>query len=167
MMLCPRTHSPLKKVNVGKVPVFVSEVCAGVFFENATIQHFEKPSERRGATLAAHLEKFHGELLGLDERVNCPTCTDTVMLRRFYSLSHAVKIDECPGCGGIWLDTGELAKLQSLLLNEKERALLRAQLIETHRPSEISGLPHIHDNWLLRDNKISNLIDLTFFLTGD
>tara|TARA_R110000744_G_scaffold143323_1_gene255176 strand:+ start:5260 stop:5493 length:234 start_codon:yes stop_codon:yes gene_type:complete len=77
-------------MNVGKVPVFVSEACGGVFFENATIQYFEKPSERRGAALPSHLESFHGKLLGLDERVNCTTCADTVMLRRFYSLSHAV-----------------------------------------------------------------------------
>ncbi|WP_339769807.1 zf-TFIIB domain-containing protein [uncultured Paraglaciecola sp.] len=76
-------------------------------------------------------------------------------------------MDECPGCGGIWLDTGELAKLQSLLLNEKDRALLLTQLIESHKPNEISGLPHIHGNRLHRDNKISNLIDLTYYVIGD
>jgi hypothetical protein len=38
IMLCPRTKSPLMKVNVGKVPVFISEACGGVFFDNSTIQ---------------------------------------------------------------------------------------------------------------------------------
>ena len=159
-MQCPRTNTPLKKVNVGKVPVYLSEACGGVFLENQSLKQFERPEEKRGKALATHLAQFHNELLNLEARVNCPTCVETVMLRRFYSPLHVVEIDECPCCGGIWLDTGELSKLQSLMLNEKERALLRAQLLEQHRVSEIKGLPHLRDNWHRRSNKIDKLFDM-------
>lgn len=164
-MQCPRTHSPLTKVNVGKVPVYVSEQTGGVFLTNQTLCLFESAAEDRGRALASHLGKFHHPLPSLDERVNCPACDDTVMLRRYYSPLHVVEIDECPGCGGIWLDTGELKKLQSLMLNEKERALLRQQLMAEHRPVSIEGMPHLRDSQLSRHSKIDRLFELAAYLT--
>jgi uncharacterized protein len=104
------------------------------------------PNEKRGKALASHLAQFDNQLLSLEKRVNCSICIDTVMLRRFYNPLHVVEIEECPSCGGIWLDTGELSKLQSLMLSEKERALLRLQLLDEHRMSEIRGEPHFRDN---------------------
>lgn len=162
-MKCPRTQGLLIKVNVGNVPVYVSEACGGVFLENQSIKEFECAQGKRGQALARHLEQFHVDLMNESERVSCPSCRDTVMLRRFYSPLHVVEIDECPGCGAIWLDTGELAKLQSLMLNEKDRALLRAKLIEEHRPVRIEGLRHMRDNWIRRSDKIDSLLNLTSF----
>ncbi|MCU0709658.1 MAG: zf-TFIIB domain-containing protein [Pirellula sp.] len=38
---------------------------------------------------------------------NCPCCNDTLVpVGR-----HGVQIDRCPGCGGVWLDRGELEKI--------------------------------------------------------
>lgn len=162
-MNCPRTQSLLKKINVGNVPVYVSELCGGVFLENQSLKDFESAEGKRGKALTKHLEQFHIELMNEAERVKCPFCKDTIMLRRFYSPLHVVEIDECPECGGIWLDTGELAKLQSLMLNERDRAMLRAQLMEDNRPSIIEGLPHLRDRWILRSDKIDNLLSLTTF----
>jgi Zn-finger nucleic acid-binding protein len=34
------------------------------------------------------------------------------MLRRAFSRSVPVQIDECPECGGFWLDTDELARIR-------------------------------------------------------
>jgi Zn-finger nucleic acid-binding protein len=34
------------------------------------------------------------------------------MLRRWFSRKREVEIDECPACGGHWLDAGELAKIR-------------------------------------------------------
>ena len=48
---------------------------------------------------------------GLDflQRLRCPKDPDVVMMRRFYSPKRQVEVDECPACGGIWMDAGELA----------------------------------------------------------
>ena len=93
-------------------------------------------------------------------------CDNTGMLRRFYSPLHVVEIDECPGCGGIWLDAGELEKLQSLMLNEKERALLRHDLMREHDTIEIKGLPHIRDNWHKRSDKVDAFFDIASYITN-
>ena len=164
-MKCPRIHRELNRINVGKVPVYVSEACGGVFLENQTLALFESPQEERGRALEKHLRQFHHALPSVDNRVTCPKCSDTVMLRRFYSPLHVVEIDECPGCGGIWLDSGELTQLQSLMLNAKERALLRQQLISAHRPVNIEGMAHLRDRWIKRSDKIDKLLALADYLT--
>ena len=165
-MKCPRTQTPLKRVTVGKVPVYYSKACGGVLLENQTLSDFENPQEKRGNVLAKHLSQFHYELDSLNKRISCPKCPDTVMLRRFYSPLHAVEIDECPGCGAIWLDTGELEKIQSLMLNEKERALLRIELMKKHERIEVKGMPHTHDNWNKRGDKVDAFFDLASYISN-
>jgi Zn-finger nucleic acid-binding protein len=166
-MFCPRTKTPLKKISVGKVSVYVSESCGGVFFENQTLKQFECSNDKRGKALANHLRQFHNDLDNLNHRVSCPNCTDTVMLRRYYSPLHVVEIDECPGCGAIWLDTGELEKLQSLMLNEKDRAMLRHELMKEYDKVEIKGISHKHDNWDRRSDKVDALFDFASSITFD
>jgi Zn-finger nucleic acid-binding protein len=34
------------------------------------------------------------------------------MLRRAHSPANPIRIDECPECGGVWLDTDELAAIR-------------------------------------------------------
>lgn len=163
-MKCPRTNTTLKKINVGKVPVYVSEHCGGVFLESSTLSLFECPTSDRGRALADHLSQFHSDTIDLSCKVSCPSCTDTVMLRRYYSPLHVVEIDECPGCGAIWLDTGELSKLRSLMLNEKERGILRAQMLEEHRLPKIESMPYNNDYWIKREKRIGSLMDLAGYL---
>jgi Zn-finger nucleic acid-binding protein len=43
------------------------------------------------------------------------------MMRHFTSVARKVTIDECPNCGGVWLDAGELAGIQSEFPNEEAR----------------------------------------------
>lgn len=164
-MKCPRTSTELSKINVGKVPVYVSEKTGGVFLENRTLTLFESPLQERGRALVTHLSQFHHPLPSLAARITCPVCEDTVMLRRYYSPLHVVEIDECPGCGGIWLDSGELKQLQSLMLNAKERALLRQQLMNEHQPVKIDSMGHLRDHWIKRSNRIDNLLELADYLT--
>ena len=43
------------------------------------------------------------------------------MMRHHFSIKKDVEVDECAGCGGFWLDAGELAKIRSLFETEQER----------------------------------------------
>jgi Zn-finger nucleic acid-binding protein len=42
-------------------------------------------------------------------------------MRHFFSVKKKVELDECPGCGGFWLDAGELSKIRSLFNTEEEK----------------------------------------------
>jgi Zn-finger nucleic acid-binding protein len=56
-----------------------------------------------------------------DERVHvdparkrqCPRCPDVKLHRHFFSAKRRVEVDQCPNCGGYWLDAGELAQIRA------------------------------------------------------
>ncbi len=52
--------------------------------------------------------------------MNCPI-DSTPMIRRVYEES--IEIDECPSCEGVWLDKGELEKLQDIQINDYKAEL--------------------------------------------
>lgn len=45
---------------------------------------------------------------------NCPKCDGGTLVQSFYRTDNAVVIDVCPNCHGVWLDEGELQKLETL-----------------------------------------------------
>ena len=51
------------------------------------------------------------------------------------------------------------------MLNPKERALLRQQLMSEHRPANIQGMEHLRDRWIKRSDKIDKLFELADYLT--
>jgi len=42
------------------------------------------------------------------------------MMRHFFSSRRQVEVDECPSCGGYWLDAGELALVRGECRTEAE-----------------------------------------------
>ncbi|MDA7746525.1 zf-TFIIB domain-containing protein [Psychromonas sp.] len=127
-MKCPRTGTLLKTVKVGKIEVEISEQSGGVFFDNLELQQFDEKHEKEGEVLAAHLRKFTPAKTNDKERINCPKCTTTVMMRHYYSPQQIIEIDECPSCAGIWLDAGELDLVRKYFLDERSRAVMCDQL---------------------------------------
>jgi Zn-finger nucleic acid-binding protein len=51
-------------------------------------------------------------------------------MRRFTSVDRRVSVDECPGCGGVWLDAGELAELRSEYPTAEARAQAAGERLE-------------------------------------
>ena len=45
----------------------------------------------------------------------------TAMTRHFSSVKRAVQIDECPQCGGVFLDAGELAAIETEYSSPEDR----------------------------------------------
>jgi len=41
----------------------------------------------------------------------CPRCPEQVLDRKWFSETKTVEIDQCPKCGGIWLDAGEFTRI--------------------------------------------------------
>ena len=60
-------------------------------------------------------------VVDLSKRLWCPKDGDTVTMCHFFSVKRRVVIDECPSCGGHWLDLGELATLRTEFASEEER----------------------------------------------
>ncbi len=154
-MQCPRTGEELKKVKVGGVEVYVSQACGGVFLDSQSIVLFRRGDSKRGNALAKHISQFNSYLLDEDTRIDCPKCNNVVMMRRYYSPLKVIEIDECPMCAGIWLDTGELEKIQNIEASEIELARAKNEMRNQSRSNnhgccnkQAKGKQVNYDNYL-------------------
>ncbi len=120
-MRCPACSNALQQMSVQNVTVDVCKGgCAGIWFDNREIKEFDEPHESAGQSLL-EIERDENITVDRTKRLKCPKCDDVVMMRHFFSVKKEVELDECPGCGGIWLDAGELGRIRSLFNTEEER----------------------------------------------
>jgi Zn-finger nucleic acid-binding protein len=109
---CPRSSLLLVRLRIGGIDTDVCEDCGGLWLDRSELARFASPDSVFGDALVAHLSQFPPTLLDHSIRLTCPRHPDVVMLRRRFSPVAAVEIDECPACGGIWLDADELAQIR-------------------------------------------------------
>lgn len=109
---CPRCSTPLSRLRIGGADTDVCESCGGLWLDRLELARFEDPQSAFGDALVAHLSQFPPALMDPSTRLRCPRHPEVVMLRRAFSRSSPVQIDECPECGGLWLDTDELARIR-------------------------------------------------------
>src|SRR6476659_9756354 len=64
------------------------------------------------------------------KRRTCPRCDQILMMRHFYSPLRRVEVDECPNCGGFWLDAGELALIRQEHAQPQEQQAAVEQYLE-------------------------------------
>ena len=121
-MKCPRTGVQLKEVEIEGIRIDVSPACGGVWFDNYEFSKFDEEHESAGDQLIEILGELKTEHLNLDARIYCPRDPGIVMMRHYFSSQRQVEIDECPQCGGIWLDAGELTRIREMFPTEEARA---------------------------------------------
>lgn len=119
-MKCPRTNKDLKEIEIDGVKVDVSEGCGGIFFDNFELEKFDEIHETAGDRLLETIEPY-SNVVDVEKRIQCPKCNDVTMFRHYFSIKRKIAIDDCPQCGGIWLDLGELLQIRTLYPNEEER----------------------------------------------
>jgi Zn-finger nucleic acid-binding protein len=120
-MNCPVCFNYLQQMTVSDVTVDVcKDGCGGIWFDNFELKKFDEPHESAGEKLL-DIERDQNRAGDHNKRLNCPKCDDVVMMRHFFSIKKKVVVDECPACGGIWLDAGELAQIRSLFDTEQAR----------------------------------------------
>ena len=158
-MKCPRTGKELTAVTIKGIEIEFSTGCGGVWFDNFELEKFDEINEEAGAVLAEHMKSFHVPLLNEGARLKCPKDTDVVMMRRFYSPKHQVEIDECPQCGGIWLDAEELSGIRELFPTEKDLKRAGKEFVKKVMDSqELKAFENESRELPNKLNKISNVL---------
>ena len=117
-MLCPREGTELKTVKRSDVELEECSACGGVFLDRGELESLQSAVEKAGGaalgaptdTVSEGFSAAHNEEL---PPIDCVKCT-IQMERRRYGFGSQTVIDECPNCGGLWLDGGELEALQKL-----------------------------------------------------
>jgi len=112
-MKCPACHNELSQLQVGSLIVDVCDGgCAGVWFDAFELQRVDEQEEEAGERLI----EFRCDpriVVDASRKRDCPRCPGIKLHRHFFSARRRVEVDECPNCGGYWLDAGELAAIRA------------------------------------------------------
>ena len=120
-MKCPACGNTLTEKTIGGVPLDVCEGgCGGVWFDWFELQKFDESHEHAGEELLS-ISRDENVVIDHEQKRNCPRCGDIVMMQHFFSPKMEVEVDECPKCGGYWLDTGELHHIRDQFADNTER----------------------------------------------
>jgi len=156
-MKCPACGNLLQEITVGDVKV---DICkggrAGIWFDQFELKKFDEPHESLGESLL-EIERDKNITVDHTKRLNCPKFDDIVMMRHFFSVKKEVEVDECPGCGGFWLDAGELGKLRGLFNTEEERHKAAEEYFSEVFGDQLAAMATKDEAKLNKARKISNI----------
>jgi hypothetical protein len=119
-MNCPRCGSALRSVEYDGQAVCVCPDCKGEWLQAGELQkivehHDEVFTAQQIASLdAVNKEIFTAEKNDHDE-LNCPVCPNVQMEHFNYGDTSGIVLHKCTGCGGIWMDKEQLAKIEELV----------------------------------------------------
>ena len=112
-MKCPACFNELTEMQVGSLVVDVCQRgCGGIWFDAFELERVDEEGEAAGEPL---LRVARDERIAVDmsRKRDCPRCAGVRLHRHYFSAKRRVQIDQCPNCGGYWLDAGELAQIRS------------------------------------------------------
>lgn len=110
-MICPACGNILHPMRVGDVTIDTCrDGCGGLWFDNFELQKMDEPHEPMPPPIQPTAQTRIS--LSPASKRPCPRCEGIMLKRRFFSPEKRVQVDECGGCGGIWLDAGELERIR-------------------------------------------------------
>src|SRR3990172_4121087 len=119
-MTCPACDAELSEVVVNGVTLNACTTrCGGIWFDQFELRKFDEPYEPAGDVPT--LKRAAGVTIDPNKVRMCPTCVSIRLTRHFFSIKRQVAIEECPRCGGYWLDAGELLAIRSEFPTQKDR----------------------------------------------
>lgn len=119
-MECPVCGKSMVEEDFGGVQVDVcSKGCKGIWFDWQELVRLDEDNEGAGEVLEEALKspRFNQEDR---EKLFCPKC-GMAMHPHKYSSAKEVNVDECYGCGGFFLDSGELKEIRDQYMSEEEQ----------------------------------------------
>jgi uncharacterized protein len=138
-MMCPACGRELSRVTVEGIALDVCRGgCGGIWFDRYELMKVDESRESAGEKLL-DIERDSAVVVDHEKRLRCPKDPGVVMMRHFSSVKKQVRVDECPSCGGFWLDAGELAAIRSEFETEEERDRAAAQYFSELFDSELAA----------------------------
>lgn len=134
--------------------------CGGIWFDWFELKKVDEPHESLGQDLI-HVDRDASIVVDRSEKRNCPRCSDQKMIQHFASVKREVAVDECPACGGYFLDYGELNQIRDQFDTEEERTQAAEALFDTMFEE---GLSEISDESEIRTERARGVARMFRFL---
>ncbi len=156
-MKCPVCANVLTPIQAGDITVDACvSGCGGMWFDIFELQKLDQPHELSGEMLI-NVKRQPDVVIDPSQRRFCPRCDGIVMMRHFYSPRRRVEVDECPNCGGFWLDAGELALIREEHQDEQEQQRAVAQYLDAASASILGPLRSAGTEQTARARRIEQL----------
>ena len=118
-MQCPNCNSTLETIDYEGIKIETCPECEGQWLDASELRHIVNAREVRfneeeRLAIAAATKITPVQVEKQDRDLPCPKCggqTDTLN----YGGDTGIMIDKCTGCGGFWLDAGELERIQMVV----------------------------------------------------
>jgi Zn-finger nucleic acid-binding protein len=112
-MKCPACFNALTEIQVGRVAVDICQNgCGGIWFDAFELERVDDEKESAGELLV-DIHRDEQVVVDPTRKRECPRCEGMKLQRHFFSAKRKVEVDQCPNCGGYWLDAGELAQIRA------------------------------------------------------
>jgi Zn-finger nucleic acid-binding protein len=107
-MKCPACKNPLREKGASGMTLDICYGgCGGIWFD---ANELERVDAKAATSLHTVWTAPHKKVEQTEPRL-CPRCPNQVLDRKWFSAAEKVEIDQCPKCGGIWLDAGEFSQI--------------------------------------------------------
>jgi Zn-finger nucleic acid-binding protein len=112
-MKCPACYNELAARHAGGIEVDVcQDGCGGIWLDAFELQKVAETDSTSGEDLL-NIQQNPAIVVDHGRKRECPRCPGIKLQRHYYSAARRVQVDECPNCGGYWLDAGELALVRA------------------------------------------------------
>ena len=123
-MQCPKCRQPLAGVDYQGVHIETCPACGGDWLDSGELKSIVEARNTRfdekECLAVAQAAKITGVKLNkLNRHLTCPKCGGTTNPVN-YGDDTGIIIDKCAQCHGIWLERGELEKIQELVEGWKD-----------------------------------------------
>jgi len=165
-MSCPVCGKKMVTQDFGNVLVDVCvKGCKGIWFDWLELRKLNEKHEGFGAALQAAL-KFPRVNDSNRPRLKCPKC-GIPMYAHQYPTDKEVNVDECYGCGGFFLDSGEFKEVRDHSMSEAEEKAYLTKLVNNLPESQAMDRQLEKDR--LRSEALARytrFLRLSYYVTG-
>jgi len=128
---CPACANELTSQTISPLTLHTCDGgCGGLWIEwidAETVEELQGPAPTSFTICKGDIRQTNPAL-----QYRCPQCVSLVMNRRYVHILDDVLVDECPSCGGIWLNADEVDEVRDQFAQElPDSALEDAELQDT------------------------------------
>jgi uncharacterized protein len=126
-MICPVCNAEMVVKDFGGVKVHVCNGCKGIWFDQGELRKLDKNNKALNSALEDALKSPRNNN---NQRgpIKCPKCAIPMQTHK-YAKAKEVNVDECYGCGGFFLDYGELTENRDNYMSDAETDAYFKQLL--------------------------------------
>lgn len=153
-MKCPACNAQLKVFPINNIQLDACHLgCGGIWFDNHELKKFDETHEP-----AVNLGIETKAVTKNPQPYTCPKCKNIKLFSRFSSVKRNVEVDECAGCGGIWLDAGEISGIRNEFATEADRTKAAEETFYTMFDKDLAKARDASQKKLQSAKSVSNAL---------